>query len=461
MGFIGNVKARKQEKTAERWFEMGNRTRTPVKKVKYYTNALEINPQNALAWRYKGDALNEMGISEEAEDCYAKAAQIEGSGDMGSGARFGAAAGFPEPDQTGLPARDANEIDVTNEVDITDEIDEYNVDVTEEQKIVFEDLNEVEEAESLSHLNMEIDHGYSIDPSVRREVFSVPETKRSAPATAYNIRKESDVRDTSTPATPKVSEEAGEDVINRGAPKYVVASKSEEKNMSHYSINEFIESTGQRDLGQGSFELERDRLLEVNLSGSVWTKMGSMVAYLGNVKFSREGILEHGLGKLVKKKVTGEGLTLTKAEGQGKVYLADAGKKISIIDLNNQSIYVNGNDLLAFEDTVKWDIKMLKKIAGMLSGGLFNVKLEGVGMVAITTHYDPLTLRVTPDNPVYTDPNATVAWSGNLQPDLKTDISLKTFVGRTSGESVQMKFEGEGFVVIQPYEEVAYSQTVP
>ncbi|MEA1984239.1 MAG: AIM24 family protein [Euryarchaeota archaeon] len=231
--------------------------------------------------------------------------------------------------------------------------------------------------------------------------------------------------------------------------------------MSHYSINEFIESTGQRDLGQGSFELERDRLLEVNLSGSVWTKMGSMVAYLGNVKFSREGILEHGLGKLVKKKVTGEGLTLTKAEGQGKVYLADAGKKISIIDLNNQSIYVNGNDLLAFEDTVKWDIKMLKKIAGMLSGGLFNVKLEGVGMVAITTHYDPLTLRVTPDNPVYTDPNATVAWSGNLQPDLKTDISLKTFVGRTSGESVQMKFEGEGFVVIQPYEEVAYSQTVP
>ncbi|MCD4704436.1 MAG: AIM24 family protein [Methanosarcinaceae archaeon] len=244
-------------------------------------------------------------------------------------------------------------------------------------------------------------------------------------------------------------------------PKYVAASPREEENRGHYSINDFIENTGQRDLGQGVFELEQDRLLEINLNGKVWTKMGSMVAYLGSVKFIREGVLEHGLGKLVKKAVTGEGLALTKAEGQGKVYLADAGKKISVINLDNQSIYVNGNDLLAFEYAVKWDIKMMKKIAGMLSGGLFNVKLEGTGMIAITTHYDPLTLRVTNGNPVYTDPNATVAWSGNLKPDLKTDISLKSFVGRTSGESVQMKFEGEGFVVIQPYEEVAYSPTAP
>lgn len=94
-----------------------------------------------------------------------------------------------------------------------------------------------------------------------------------------------------------------------------------------------------------------------------------------------------------------------------------------------------------------------------MSGGLFNVLLEGKGMVAITTHYDPLTLQVTKDRPVFTDPNATVAWSGNLQPDLRTDISLKTFVGRSSGESLQMAFTGEGFVVIQPYEEV-YLATV-
>jgi len=81
-------------------------------------------------------------------------------------------------------------------------------------------------------------------------------------------------------------------------------------------------------------------------------------------------------------------------------------------------------------------------------------------MVAITTHYDPVTLRVTKDTPVFTDPNATVAWSGNLNPDLKTDISLKSFVGRSSGESIQMAFKGEGFVVIQPYEEIPFQQPV-
>ncbi|WP_370571949.1 AIM24 family protein [Methanomethylovorans sp.] len=229
--------------------------------------------------------------------------------------------------------------------------------------------------------------------------------------------------------------------------------------MGRYSIQQFVESTGQKDLGEGKFELERDRLLEVNLDGRVWIKKGTMVAYNGDIKFTREGVLEHGLGKLVKKAVTGEGLSLTKAEGKGKLYLADTGKKVTILELDGQSIYVNGNDLLAFEETVQWDIKMMKRIAGFLSGGLFNVLLEGKGMVAITTHYDPLTLQVTKERPVFTDPNATVAWSGNLQPDLRTDISLKTLVGRSSGESLQMAFTGEGFVVIQPYEEVYLATT--
>ncbi|MCH8044890.1 MAG: AIM24 family protein [Planctomycetes bacterium] len=224
--------------------------------------------------------------------------------------------------------------------------------------------------------------------------------------------------------------------------------------MSRYSIAEFVETTRQQDRGEGKFELESPRLLEVNLNGMVWTKTGSMVAYVGQIKFERERILEKGLGKMLKKAVTGEGARLTKATGQGRLYLADTGKKISILDLHDESMFVNGNDLLALEESIEWDIKMMKKMTAMLAGGLFNVKLSGSGMVAITTHYDPLTLIVRPDQPVVTDPNATVAWSGNLSPEFRTDISLKTFFGRGSGESIQMEFRGEGFVVIQPYEEV-------
>ena len=223
-----------------------------------------------------------------------------------------------------------------------------------------------------------------------------------------------------------------------------------------YSIAEFIKRTSQKDKGQGKFELESDYLLEVNLNDLVWTKMGSMIAYLGDIKFTREGMLEHGVKKLLKRAVSGEGARLTKAEGQGKLYLADSGKKISILHLHGESIFVNGNDLLAFEGQIQWDIKMLKKVAGMLAGGLFNIKLEGDGMVAISTHHDPLTLTVSADKPIVTDPNATVAWSGNLAPELKTDVSLKTFLGRGSGESIQMKFQGQGFVVVQPFEEVYF-----
>jgi uncharacterized protein (AIM24 family) len=181
-----------------------------------------------------------------------------------------------------------------------------------------------------------------------------------------------------------------------------------------------------------------------------------MVAYIGQIKFTREGVLEHGIGKFLKKAVSGEGTRLTKATGAGRLYLADAGKKVTVLQLAGEALFVNGNDVLAFERSLAWDIKMMRKMTALVAGGLFNVRFEGSGMLAVTTHYDPVTLRVTPGQPVYTDPNATVAWSGALAPEFKTDVSLKTFFGRGSGESVQMMFNGDGFVVVQPYEEVSF-----
>lgn len=220
-----------------------------------------------------------------------------------------------------------------------------------------------------------------------------------------------------------------------------------------------MKKTQQEDKGEGMFELETTRLLEVNLDGKVWAKAGSMISYRGQIKFEREGVFEHGLGRMMKKVLSGEGTSLMKAEGKGKLYLADQGKKISILNLDDDSIFVNGNDLLAFESGMKWDIKLMKRISGMLAGGLFNVKLEGTGMAAITSHYEPLTLLVSPESPVYTDPNATVAWSGDLEPEFVTDVSFKTFIGRGSGESIQMKFAGHGFVVVQPFEEAYYTES--
>ena len=220
------------------------------------------------------------------------------------------------------------------------------------------------------------------------------------------------------------------------------------------TVAEFVAAYREKDVSTEAFELENQYLLEVRLNGSVWAKSGSMVARTGQVKFTRQGLMEQGLGNLLKKAVSGEGMALMKVEGQGRVYLADAGKKITLLRLDDETIFVNGNDVLALETSVNNQITMMKRIAGMMSGGLFNVKLSGSGIVAITSHYDPLILKVSAaSGPVFTDPNATVAWSGGLTPQIATDISFKTLVGRGSGESIQMKFEGEGWVVVQPYEE--------
>lgn len=249
-------------------------------------------------------------------------------------------------------------------------------------------------------------------------------------------------------------EDAGEMVKCPSCGKNIMPGAREKieaaENSDRYSLDEFVKRTGQRNQGQTVFELERDRLLGINLDGRVWFKRGSMVSCLGDITFTRAGILEHGIGKFIKKALTGEGVSLTSVEGKGKIYLADAGKQISILKLNNEAIFVNGNDLLAFEEAISWDIKMMRKVSGMLARGLFNIKLEGTGMIAITTHYEPLTLKVTPTMPIITDPNATVAWSSSLAPEMKGDVAFKTFMGRHGRAANQMKFVGSGFVVVQP-----------
>ena len=220
--------------------------------------------------------------------------------------------------------------------------------------------------------------------------------------------------------------------------------------ISRYSIKEFVNTTSQKERNEGFFEQETARIMEINLNDNLaWIKKGAMIAYTGDIKFTMEDLFEHGLKTVVKRFVTGESGNLVKAKGTGKLYIADEGKKISILNLKNDSLIVNGGNILAFEPSLKWDIKLMK-ISSIMAGGLTNVEISGDGMLAVTTMYEPLTLRVVQGCPVMTDPSATVAWSAGLKTSFKTDISVKTVIGRGSGDSIQMKFEGEGFVIVQP-----------
>ena len=201
--------------------------------------------------------------------------------------------------------------------------------------------------------------------------------------------------------------------------------------------------------GGESFQLENSKLLDIHVDGSVMAKAGSMVGYTGDISFERKSA--GGLKGFLKSKATGEGAVMMEASGSGNLYVADQGKRVQILELDaGEELSVNGNDVLAFDNSVSWDIKTIDSIAGAAAGGLFNVYLEGPGHIAITTHGKPLVVPT----PVSTDPQATVAWSSDVSPGIKTDRNLKGFLGKKSGETYQLNFNQEGgFVVVQPYEE--------
>jgi uncharacterized protein (AIM24 family) len=199
-----------------------------------------------------------------------------------------------------------------------------------------------------------------------------------------------------------------------------------------------------------AFTLQNRRLLKVELAeGAVFAKNGSMVAYQGDVHFEHKG---GGLGRLLKKAATGESLRLMQASGSGELFLAHQAMLVHTLALSGESLTVNGSNILAFGEGIDWDVTRVKGgTAGMLAGGLFNIHLSGTGPVALVSDGEPVRLDVGAA-PTYADPQAAIAWSGRVTTALKTDFQAKALVGLGSGETIQVGFTGDGWVLVQPSE---------
>ena len=200
-----------------------------------------------------------------------------------------------------------------------------------------------------------------------------------------------------------------------------------------------------------AFALQNSKLLKVSLNQvTVQTKLGSMVAYQGDVTFEHAG--SGGMGRMLKKAMSGEGTSLMKIAGSGEVFLADTAQDIHLIYLENDTITVNGPNLLAFDAGIDWDIHRLKGgAAGAMAGGLFNMELSGTGWVAILSDGPPVLLNVA-QAPTFADAQAAITWSSGVTVGLKTDFKMKNLVGRSSGETIQLAFQGQGWVLVQPSE---------
>ena len=212
------------------------------------------------------------------------------------------------------------------------------------------------------------------------------------------------------------------------------------------TLGEFQETAS-----QDAFALQNSKLLKVRLDQiTIQAKLGSMVAYQGDVRFEHAG--SGGVSKFIKKAVTGEGTQLMKIQGTGEVFLADQAQDIHLIYLENDQITCNGRNVLAFDAGIEWDIKKVEGgFSGALAGGLFNMSMAGTGWVAVVSDGPPVLLN-TGDAPTYADPSAAITWSSGITTSVKTDVNLKTLIGKGSGESLQVAFQGAGWVLVQPSE---------
>src|SRR3712207_4137274 len=140
-----------------------------------------------------------------------------------------------------------------------------------------------------------------------------------------------------------------------------------------------------------------------------------------------------------------------KITGSGEGFLADQDQDIHLIYLENDFITVNGPNLLAFDTGIDWDIKRVEGASSVMGAGLFNMALHGTGWVAILSDGPPVLLNVAAA-PTFADAQAAITWSSGVTTGIRTDFKMKNLIGRGSGETVQMSFTGQGWVLVQPSE---------
>jgi uncharacterized protein (AIM24 family) len=182
-----------------------------------------------------------------------------------------------------------------------------------------------------------------------------------------------------------------------------------------------------------------------------YARKGAMVAYQGQANFDSQ---YQSWGQHFARSMTGEGLNLMKVSGNGTVFLANQAQDIHILDLTGDGLSVDGQNVLAFDMALRWDIVQIQSQVQIAGAGSYQIELSGNGKVAITTTGAPLVMRVTPQNYYFADADAVVAWSSSLDVQMQAAVTSSS-VWRprgNTGEGWQMQFSGEGFVVVQPCE---------
>ncbi|WP_329114663.1 AIM24 family protein [Streptomyces sp. NBC_01353] len=195
--------------------------------------------------------------------------------------------------------------------------------------------------------------------------------------------------------------------------------------------------------------LQNAKCVKYAVNGEMQARQGSMIAFRGDLQFERKG---QGIGGMLKRAVTGEGLALMAVRGQGEAWFAHEAQNCFIVEVEqNDALTVNGRNVLCFDSTLSYEIRTVKG-AGMTGGGLFNSVFSGYGKIALMCEGTPIVIPVTAQAPVCVDTDAVVGWSEQLRTSLHRSQSVGSMIRGGSGEAVQLRLDGEGFVIVRPSE---------
>ncbi|MEV4971879.1 AIM24 family protein [Streptomyces scopuliridis] len=195
--------------------------------------------------------------------------------------------------------------------------------------------------------------------------------------------------------------------------------------------------------------LQNPKSIKYAVHGEMYARQGSMIAFRGSLQFERKG---QGIGGMLKRAVTGEGLPLMSVTGQGEAWFAHEAANCFIVDIEQgDALTINGRNVLCFDPSLSYEIKTVKG-AGMTGGGLFNSLFTGYGKLGVICEGNPIVIPVTAQAPVYVDTDAVVGWSAQLSTSLHRSQSVGSMLRGGSGEAVQLMLQGEGFVIVRPSE---------
>ena len=201
----------------------------------------------------------------------------------------------------------------------------------------------------------------------------------------------------------------------------------------------------------------RQVVIDISKDHSAVIQAGSMQWIGGNVQ-ATSGVKGIGdlFGKALKGAVTKESAVKPEYVGEGCLVLEPTYKYIILQDVSKWGavgMTIEDGMFLACDARVKRNVVARKNISSAVLGGegLFNMSLQGTGVVALESNVPENELiEVELENDeLKIDGNLAVCWSSNL--DFTVERTTKTLVGSAvSGEGLVNVYRGTGRVLMSP-----------